>query len=123
MNKKDTNKENEISKPHTHQQKLEMLGSLVSGITHEINTPMHYLENNLTFLKHAFRDLLALDQKYQQLLAQVKSGNSPSSSDWQILEDAEAKAEPDFDNIRNDKRFKKLVSGTSGLLPKDYRPK
>ena len=94
-------KSSDIHDDKGKQEKLKMLGELVSGITHEINTPMHYLENNLTFLKTAIKDLLNLDDKYRQLLKVVKSGESISIEDWQALENAEKTAEivEDFDSI------------------------
>ena len=40
-----------------HSQKLEAIGRLATGITHEINTPAQYIRSNLQFLQEAFRDL------------------------------------------------------------------
>lgn len=37
-------------------QKLESLGTLASGIAHEINTPIQFIGDNLHFLKEAFAD-------------------------------------------------------------------
>ncbi|NIA69312.1 PAS domain S-box protein [Pelagibius litoralis] len=39
-------------------QKLESLGTLASGIAHEINTPVQYVSDNGHFLKDAFADLM-----------------------------------------------------------------
>ena len=41
-------------------QKLEAIGSLASGIAHEINTPVQYVSDNVRFLKGALADLLVL---------------------------------------------------------------
>ena len=35
-------------------QKLEAIGQLAAGIAHEINTPMQYIQNNVTFLEQSF---------------------------------------------------------------------
>jgi two-component system, NtrC family, sensor kinase len=47
-------------------QKLESIGQLAAGIAHEINTPTHYVSDNIVFLKMAFDSVsrvldLALD--------------------------------------------------------------
>lgn len=40
-----------------HLQKMELIGHLSAGIAHEINTPMQYIGNNITFLRRAFESL------------------------------------------------------------------
>lgn len=39
-------------------QKMESIGLLAAGIAHEINTPLQYIGDNMTFLKEAFDGLL-----------------------------------------------------------------
>ncbi len=55
-------------------QKLESIGQLAAGIAHEINTPTQYVGDNTRFLQDAFRDLLAVQAKHDQLLKAVKEG-------------------------------------------------
>ncbi len=41
-------------------QKLESIGQLAAGIAHEINTPMQYVQNNVTFFDQSFDELQGL---------------------------------------------------------------
>ena len=50
-------------------QKLESLGTLASGIAHEINTPVQYVSDNTHFLRDAFGDLMAILAAQEALVA------------------------------------------------------
>ena len=57
-------------------QKLESLGTLASGIAHEINTPVQYVNDNTHFLKDAFLDLAKLTEAYRATVNSLnKSAN------------------------------------------------
>ncbi len=49
-------------------QKLEAVGRLASGIAHEINTPIQYIGDSLTFLESGFADLRQALQGYRAAL-------------------------------------------------------
>lgn len=46
-------------------QKLEAVGRLASGVAHEINTPMQFVSDNLTFLGESVDDLASVIEAYR----------------------------------------------------------
>ena len=54
-----------------HAQKLESVGQLAAGIAHEINTPIQFVGDNVTFLVNAFADLADVLRTYQQINEQI----------------------------------------------------
>jgi PAS domain S-box-containing protein len=46
-------------------QKLEAVGRLASGVAHEINTPMQYVSDNVTFLSESVDDLANVIEAYR----------------------------------------------------------
>ena len=55
-----------------HRHKMQALGQLSEGISHEINTPMQAICNNLNFLQESFTDIRELLGSQEQLLEKVR---------------------------------------------------
>ncbi len=74
-----------------HGQKLEALGTLASGIAHEINTPIQYISDNISFMQDSFEDLHTLVSGLRGLIdgleQQHKEAVQNKVSD--LLEDAD----------------------------------
>lgn len=55
-------------------QKLESIGQLAAGIAHEINTPIQYVGDNTRFLLTAYNRLVAIFNKYSEIMVALKKG-------------------------------------------------
>jgi len=58
-------------------QKLESIGQLAAGISHEINTPIQYVGYNTQFFKEQFEHLDPLFDQHQELLQAARAGKVP----------------------------------------------
>lgn len=74
--------------------KMESLGTLAGGIAHEINTPIQYIGDNLSFLRESFDDLRGLIDAYDGLMADAKSAGTLSD---QVDAVAEVRESADLD--------------------------
>ncbi len=56
-------------------QKFEAVGQLAAGIAHEINTPVQYIGDNLSFLQESYNEMARILQTYERLWQkQVENG-------------------------------------------------
>ncbi len=76
--------------------RLEMVGRLLSGIAHELNTPVQFVSDNLGFVRDAVGDLLPLLEKYRALREALASGRRPSASELTALAELESKVDTAF---------------------------
>ncbi|MEL7156387.1 MAG: ATP-binding protein [Actinomycetota bacterium] len=54
-----------------HAQRMESIGQLAAGVAHEINTPVQFVGDSITFMGDVLTDLLALVDDYRQLTGAV----------------------------------------------------
>jgi signal transduction histidine kinase len=78
--------ESELLRAH----KLEAVGHLAAGIAHEINTPIQFVSDNLTFLNNAFENLLGLLSLYEKLAACVARNQDTTKMMTEIRAKVEA---------------------------------
>lgn len=64
--------------------KLESLGTLASGVAHEINTPTQFIGDNIRFLSGSFDDLVALVSKLSEK-EDVQIESQLEAIDWDFL--------------------------------------
>lgn len=64
-----------MEKQIQHRQKMESVGELAAGIAHEINNPIQYVGDNLSFLKDSFADMMNLCRTAVKLHQSDRDGN------------------------------------------------
>ncbi|MCG7983233.1 MAG: ATP-binding protein [Candidatus Thiodiazotropha lotti] len=52
-------------------EKMQSIGQLAAGIAHEINTPIQYIGDNISFLEEGFNDLLNLSEKQDSTMSSL----------------------------------------------------
>ncbi|MBU0664572.1 MAG: PAS domain-containing protein [Proteobacteria bacterium] len=75
--------------------KLESVGQLSAGISHEINTPAQFISNNIAFLHDAFSDIQQIMKETCTLLASIPDATAAGSA-YEPLIKAMEKADWDY---------------------------
>lgn len=70
-------------------QKLESVGQLAAGIAHELNTPIQYIRDNMTFLSKEFVQISSVVTKALAVCSQVKEGSCDPDSAFDALKNAQ----------------------------------
>ncbi|HET9864317.1 MAG TPA: ATP-binding protein [Steroidobacteraceae bacterium] len=83
--------ENELAQA----QKLESVGRLAAGVAHEINTPVQFVSDSVSFVREAMDDLAQIVDKYRELRNATESGADVRAA-AKAAEEAEDDADLDY---------------------------
>jgi signal transduction histidine kinase len=76
-------------------QKLESVGRLAAGVAHEINTPVQFVSDSVSFVREAMDDLSGIVGKYRELRTATESGAGVAAA-AKAAGDAEDEADLDY---------------------------
>ncbi len=102
--------ERELAQAH----KLEALGTLSTGIAHEINTPVQYVSDNVHFLKEAAGDLESVLKAYAGLVTAAEAGGDTATA-LAAVRSAEAEADLDFVREEMPQALDQALTGLSRI--------
>jgi PAS domain S-box-containing protein len=91
-------------------QKLESVGRLAAGIAHEINTPIQYVGDSVSFLQSAQTDLGRLRTAYRRAIARLIE-HEPAEAVLPDLEDLESTLDLEFLSGEIPKAFVRTLEG------------
>jgi two-component system, NtrC family, sensor kinase len=80
-------------------QKMESIGQLAAGISHEINTPMQYIGDNTHFLKDSFKDIYQIIDTAELLL---NSDNDNKDTQKGIMQLREIRKNIDLEYLKSE---------------------
>jgi signal transduction histidine kinase len=83
--------ENELAQA----QKLESVGRLAAGVAHEINTPVQFVSDSVSFVREAMDDLSQIVDKYRELRDATEKGADVAAA-AKAAEEAEDDADLDY---------------------------
>jgi PAS domain S-box-containing protein len=114
-----------IEKRLQHSQKMELVGQLASGIAHEINNPLNFIQLNFSTLQDYFADFLKLFDSYRSIThreEQQSSGLSMEVQNLHLMEDEiglddllQEMSKIFIESQRGIDRIKKIVEGMRSL--------
>jgi PAS domain S-box-containing protein len=91
-------------------QKLESVGRLAAGIAHEINTPIQYVGDSVSFLQAVRNDLSRLMAAYREAIRRFSNAESPEAV-LPAVRQAEASMDLEFLMQETPKAFERTLDG------------
>ncbi len=64
---RDVSQERALQRQLLQAQKLEAIGQLAAGVAHELNTPIQYIQNNVSFFQDSFAEIQPLINRMRQV--------------------------------------------------------
>lgn len=101
-------KRKELERRNT--QNLQSVGQLASGVAHEINAPLQFINDNVHFLKDCFADLCRLVPRYQELCRKA-ANKALTPEQLAALENAEEDADLEYIQNKTPRAFEATVDG------------
>ena len=80
-------------------QRLAAIGTLAAGVAHEINTPIQFVGDSVSFLKEASQDIFGLLGDYQALRAHVQAEAPPQTLQQAVATTLEREARADLEYL------------------------
>jgi PAS domain S-box-containing protein len=91
-------------------QKLESVGRLAAGIAHEINTPIQYVGDSVSFLQSALGEFGKLRRGYRDAIERLAAHESAQSV-RESLEQLESSLDLEFMSVEIPKAFERTIEG------------
>jgi len=93
-----------------HARKLEAVGQLAAGIAHEINTPIQFVGDSITYLEQSFQDFNNLLGTYDSIVESLPTGTL-TEGQTEDLEDAKEDADLEYQQEQMPKAFGRTQEG------------
>lgn len=93
-----------------HSMKLESIGELSAGIAHEINTPIQFIGNNVSFLQESFAEMVKMLKTYAKLREAV-AGNEAFAELVREIDRAAEEADLEYLLEEGEKAFEQTQNG------------